>query len=67
MVELAKNWPRVTEQLACDVYFLTLDTLYERSPREILTQKNIIIRSNEARIFSMFIVNRVNYGKEGIT
>ena len=65
LVELAKNWPRVTEQLTCEVYFLTLSTLYERNPQEILTQKNILIKSNEARIFSMFIVNRVNYGKQG--
>ena len=66
LVDLALKWPLVSQQLTCDVYFLTLDGLNEKKPLGFLSVPEIIIKQNEVRVFSMFILNREDYEANGL-
>ncbi len=61
IVELALKWPLVSQQLTCDVYFLTLDELYEKKPFELLSVPEILIKQHEVKVFSMFVLNSEDY------
>ncbi len=63
LVDLALKWPLVSKQLTCDVFFLTLDRLYEKKPLGFLSTPEILIKQNEVRVFSMFILNNKEYSR----
>lgn len=67
LVELSLKWPLVPQQLTCDVYFLTLNDLYEKIPRQFLPVPEILVKANEAREFSMLILNRDDFNKQKIS
>ncbi len=64
LVEYALKWPLVKEQLSCQVYYLTLDGIYEKDSSNYIGQAEITIGKNEAKVFSMLVMNRNGYRKD---
>lgn len=61
LVEHAVKWPLVERQLMCEVYYLTLDDIYEKIAGNFMTKAEISIGKQEAKVFSMFVMNRESY------
>lgn len=45
----------------CEVYYLTLDDIYEKIAGNFMTKAEISIGKQEAKVFSMFVMNRESY------